>query len=313
MVCEAIEEFPHASVAVQVLVTLYDPAHAPFVVASADVRMKELPHASVAVATAKTGVAGQLIVVTAGNAAITGAVISCTCIVCDAVEEFPHASVAVHVLVTLYEPAHAPFVVISADVSVKALPQASVAVATANEGVAGQFIVDVAGNAAMTGAVTSCTLIVCEAIDEFPHASVAVQVLVTLYDPAHAPFVVTSSEVSVKALPHASVAVATANTGVAGQLIVVGAGSAAITGAVISWTCMVCDLVEEFPQASVAVHVRVTLYEPAHAPELLTSSDVRVNMLPHSSVAVATANEGVAGQLIVDGAGRAAITGAVTS
>ena len=75
---------------------------------------------------------------------------------------------------------------------------------------------------------------VCDAVDVLPHASVAVQVLVTLYDPAHAPGVVTSAEVSVKALPHASVAVATANEGVAGQLIVLVAGNAAITGAVTS-------------------------------------------------------------------------------
>ena len=73
-----------------------------------------------------------------------------------------------------------------------------------------------------------------DAVDAFPHASVAVQVLVTLYDPKHAPFVVTSLDVSVKALPHASNAVAIANTGVDGQLIVVGAGKAPITGAVIS-------------------------------------------------------------------------------
>ena len=67
-----------------------------------------------------------------------------------------------------------------------------------------------------------------------PQPSVAVHVLVTLYDPAHAPAVVTSAEVNVKALPQASVAVATANTGVEGQSIVVGAGSSAITGAVTS-------------------------------------------------------------------------------
>ena len=51
--------------------------------------------------------------------------------------------------------------------------------------------------------------------------------------------VVTSANDSVKALPHASDAVAVAKTGVAGQLIVVGAGSGAITGAVISWTLIV--------------------------------------------------------------------------
>jgi hypothetical protein len=65
------------------------------------VRLNALPHASIAVATANTGTDGQLIVVGAGNAPITGAVISCTMIVWDLVEIFPHPSVAVHVLVTL--------------------------------------------------------------------------------------------------------------------------------------------------------------------------------------------------------------------
>jgi hypothetical protein len=63
-----------------------------------------------------------------------------------AVDELPHESVAVQVLVTEYEPAHEPLVVISAEVNVKAEPQASVAVATANTGVAGQSIVEVAGS-----------------------------------------------------------------------------------------------------------------------------------------------------------------------
>jgi hypothetical protein len=63
----------------------------------------------------------------------------------------------------------------------------------------------------------------------------------------------------VKALPQSSVAVATANTGVAGQLIVLVAGKAAITGAVMSWTLMVWLAVEILLQASVAVQVRVTL------------------------------------------------------
>jgi hypothetical protein len=111
-----------------------------------------------------------------------------------AVDELPHESVAVQVLVTEYEPAHEPLVVISAEVNVKAEPQASVAVATANTGVAGQSIVEVAGKAAIT--VLSCTLIVCEAVDELPHESVAVQVLVTEYEPAHEPLVVTSAEVN---------------------------------------------------------------------------------------------------------------------
>ena len=121
--------------------------------------------------------------------------------------------------------------VTSANVNVKALP---IAVATANTGVAGQLIVVAPGNAAITGASVSITFMVCEAVDELPHASKAVQVLVTLYDPAQRPGVVTSADVNVKALPQASVAVATANTGVAVELIIDGAGNAVITGGVIS-------------------------------------------------------------------------------
>ena len=142
--------------------------------------------------------------------------------------------VAVHVRVTLYDPAHAPLVVTSFDVSVKVLPHASVAIAIANTGTAGQLIVEIDGKDAITGASVSITLIVCDAVDAFPHASVAIQVRVTLYDPAHAPLVVTSFEFSVNALPHASVAVAIANTGVEGQLMVVGVGNTLITGADIS-------------------------------------------------------------------------------
>ena len=73
---------------------------------------------------------------------------------------------------------------------------------------------------------------------------------------------------------------------------------------------MVCDAVDELPQASVAVQVRVILVE---APQVavVTSAEVNVKADPHASVAVATANEGVAGHSIVDVAGSDAITGAV--
>ncbi len=76
MICEAVETFPQSSVAVQVLATLYDPVQAPGVVTSLLVNVKSLPHASVAVAVAKTGVEGQSIVVSPGSAAKTGAVTS---------------------------------------------------------------------------------------------------------------------------------------------------------------------------------------------------------------------------------------------
>ena len=73
-------------------------------------------------------------------------------------------------------------------------------------------------------------------VDALLQASMAVQVRVMLYDPAQLPFVVTSAKVNVNALPHSSLAVATEKLGVEGQFIVVDAGKAAITGAVISWT-----------------------------------------------------------------------------
>ena len=125
--------------------------------------------------------------------------------------------------------------------------------------------------------------------------------------------VVISLKVKLIALPQISDAVAVANDGVAGQLMVDGAGRDAMTGVVMSWTLIVCDLVDELPQPSVAVHVLVTLYEPAHAPFVVASVNVRLNELPHPSEAVAVAKTGVAGQLIVDGAGSDAITGAVIS
>ena len=125
--------------------------------------------------------------------------------------------------------------------------------------------------------------------------------------------VVISLNVKLIALPQISDAVAIVNDGVAGQLMVEGAGRDAMTGVVMSWTLIVCELVDELPQPSVAVHVLVTLYAPAHAPFVVTSVNVRLNALPHPSEAVAVANTGVAGQLIVDGAGSEAMTGAVMS
>ena len=57
---------------------------------------------------------------------------------------------------------------------------------------------------------------------------------------------------------HASAAVGTLNTGVAGHSIVAGAGSAEIVGLVVSTTVIVWLAVAVFPHASVAVQVRVT-------------------------------------------------------
>ena len=76
---------------------------------------------------------------------------------------------------------------------------------------------------------------------------------------------------------------------------------------------ILCDAVDALPQPSVAVHVRVTLNEPAHPFVVVTLEDESVNAEPQASEAVAVANEGTAGQLMVLDAGSDAMTGAVTS
>ena len=70
---------------------------------------------------------------------------------------------------------------------------------------------------------------------------------------------------------------------------------------------------EELPQASEAVQVRVTEYAPAHAPAVVASEEVRVNAEPQASEAVAVAKEGVEGQSMVPGEGSEAMIGAVIS
>src|SRR6187397_2711323 len=307
--CDAVAVLPQASVAVNVLVRVYSLAQAPLVVTSADV-MVTPPQASVAVAVANDGVSGHSMVVAAGNALNTGAVLSSTVITCDAVAVLPQASVAVNVLVRVYSLAHAPLVVTSADVMVTP-PQASVAVAVANDGVSGHSMVVAAGNALNTGAVLSSTVIVCDAVAVLPQASVAVNVLVRVYSLAHAPLVFTSTHVMVTA-PEASLAVAVAKDGVSGHSMVVAAGNALNTGAVLSSTVIVCDAVAVLPQASVAVNVLVRVYSLAHAPLVVTSADVMVTA-PQASLAVAVAKDGVSGHSMLVAAGNALNTGAVLS
>ena len=65
------------------------------------------------------------------------------------------------------------------------------------------------------------------------------------------------------------------------------------------------------PQASVAVHVRVTLVLRGQAPGVVTSANVRLGAASHSSAAVGAANTGVAGHSIVASAPTPVITGAV--
>src|SRR6266542_4116940 len=113
--------------------------------------------------------------------------------------------------------------------------------------------------------------------------------------------------------PQASVAVGVAKDGVAGHSMVVGPGSAEMTGAVLSSTIMVWLAVLELPHGSVAVQVRVTEYFCGQAAGVVTSAKVNVAVPPQASVAVGVAKEGVAGHSMVEGPGSAEMTGAVLS
>jgi hypothetical protein len=166
-----------------------------------------------------------------------------------------------------------PLTVTSLDVTETVL-QPSLTVGVENVGVPGQLIVE-GSPAVIVGAVLSITEIVCEAVVVFPHASVAVHVLVTEYALGHVitfstfpiklispelillPDVVASLNVS-DDVPQASLVVGVENDGEAGQLMIAFAPTPLITGAVLSITVMVCDAVAVLLQASVAVHFLVT-------------------------------------------------------
>ena len=70
----------------------------------------------------------------AGNAEITGGVVSMKFMTWEAFDTLPHASVAVHVLVIVYAPGQLPGTVTSAKVKVN-VEQLSVAVGVVQEGV----------------------------------------------------------------------------------------------------------------------------------------------------------------------------------
>ena len=73
--------------AVHVLVIEYDPAQAPVVVTSSKVNVT-VPQESVAVACSKAGESGQFIVVSPGNEANTGGVVSTMVMVIVAASQF---------------------------------------------------------------------------------------------------------------------------------------------------------------------------------------------------------------------------------
>jgi hypothetical protein len=315
IVCDTEDEFPQASVNVQVLTITKELAQAPGVVTSTPKAEIDPPQLSVAVSVTFAGTSvAQVIFTVAGAAGAVGATVSFTLIVCDTEDEFPQVSVNVQVLTITKELAQAPGVVTSTPKAEIAPVQASVAVSVTLAGTSvAQATFTVAGAVGTTGAVTSWIVMVCVAVAAFPHTSVAVQVLITVDEPAQAPGVVASRKVNVTFPPQASVAVGVAKAGTAGQLIVDGAGSGAITGGVVSWTIIDCVAVAKLPQASVAVHVLTTVYELAQAPGTVVSTNVGVTLPEQLSVAVGVAKFKVPPHAAVVIAGKAEITGEVVS
>ena len=151
----------------------------------------------------------------------------------------------------------------------------------------------------ISGGVLSSTVMVCDAVELLPQASVAVHVLVTLYSCGQDPGVVTSACVNEGVTAQMSEADGVEKLGSFGHWMVCGPPTPVITGAVLSSTVMICDAVELLPQASVAVHVLVTLYSCGQEPGVVTSACVRVGLAVQLSDAVGEEKIGTFGQTIV--------------
>ncbi len=187
------------------------------------------PQLSVAESTAAVGTnSEQATVIFAGGVGGVGATLSFTIIFCDTVELLPQASVNVQVRTIEYELAQLPGVTTSFGTPVILPPQLSVAESTAAVGTnEAQVTVIFAGAAGATGGMLSFTVMVCEAVELLPQASVNVQVRTIEYELAQLPGVTTSFETPVTLPPQLSVAESTAAVGTnEAQVTVTSAGAA---------------------------------------------------------------------------------------
>ena len=108
-----------------------------------------------------------------------------------------------------------------------------------------------------------------------------------LVSPSQSPAVVTSVITTVTSVAQLSVKVGIPNAGVAPQSIVISIGTLLATGASVSPIVIVAVAVLAFPQASVAVNVRVTV--TPQIPELVVSS-TKVIVTAPLQLSVATAS-----------------------
>ena len=134
-----------------------------------------------------------------------------------------------------------------------------------------------------TGGVVSSCAIVAEQVAVFPQASVAVQVRVIVKVVPQPVPSKTSTKVTIGVAPQASVTVGSTQTGVAPHAIGVVCAAQVIDGGVVSSNVIVAEQVAVFPQASVAVQVRVVDAFTSQ-PGVFTSSKVTTGVSSQSSV-----------------------------
>ena len=165
--CDAVVSFPQLSVAIHVLTIVKAFSHPVlFSCVSSNVISTSLSQLSVAVTVSApevVGISSHSTVRSEGTPDKTGAVLSPTSIVCDAVVSFPQLSVAVHVLTNVKAFSHpALSCCVSSNIISTSLSQLSFAVtASAPEvvGISSHSTVRSAGTPDKTGAVLSPTSI----------------------------------------------------------------------------------------------------------------------------------------------------------
>jgi hypothetical protein len=151
--------------------------------------------------------------------------------------------------------------------------QSSSAVATPMPPATQQPVRVTSSGQSMVGGVVSVTVIVCVQLEELPQLSVAVQVRVITESPAHMPGAIESLWPMLATPLQSSVAEA--------EPVLLGSvesphstrkfAGQPMLGPVVSVTVIVCMQLEELPQLSVAVQVRVITKLPAQEPGAVES------------------------------------------
>ena len=202
--------------------------------------------------------AGHSKVASAG-ATTTGAVVSWTVKIWEALALLPHGSVAVHVRVIVLATLQAPAASVWLNATATPPAQLSRAVTVAAAGMASHSTVASAGTPERTGATVSLTAMTCWQLATLFWLSLAVQVrvIVTLQlEAGNVAGLWLYWTRTAPSQPSMAVTVAAAGTSAMHGTAKVAAGQPLRTGAAVSETEMVWTQVALLPHASVAVQVR---------------------------------------------------------